>query len=129
MNRERWSFSSKNNDKMIFYVAWNNMFTDYWKVLVLNFSELGNSSFFDSESWGKDGIYWLLKSPLFELFEIGNTVIFWAKKLIRRWYLLGALELSMIFHDLGNMVSCAVNIWIDQNLRNWDFYDISFIFY
>ena len=34
------------------------IFTDYWKVLVLNFS------------------------------EIGNTVFFWAKKLMESWYLL-----------------------------------------
>ena len=26
--------------KMIFSLAWNVMFTDYWKVLVLNFSEM-----------------------------------------------------------------------------------------
>ena len=97
MNRERWSFSSKNNDKMIFYVAWNNMFTDYWKVLVLNFSELGNSSFFDSESWGKDGIYWLLKSPLFELFEDWKYRYFLSqkvdKKMIFTWC-------SWAFHDI-----------------------------
>ena len=36
----------------------NMMFTDYWKVLVLNFS------------------------------VIGNTVFFWVKKLMERWYLL-----------------------------------------
>ena len=34
------------------------IFTDYWKILVLNFSEMG------------------------------NTVFFWAKKLMGRWYLL-----------------------------------------
>ena len=36
----------------------NMIFTDYWKVLVLNFSVMG------------------------------NTVFFWAKKLMERWYLL-----------------------------------------
>ena len=36
----------------------NMMFTDYWKVLVLNFSVMG------------------------------NTVFFWVKKLMERWYLL-----------------------------------------
>ena len=27
------------NDKVIFYVAWNNMFTDYWKVLLYKFGQ------------------------------------------------------------------------------------------
>ena len=36
----------------------NMIFIDYWKVLVLNFSDMG------------------------------NTVFFWAKKLMERWYLL-----------------------------------------
>ena len=50
------------------------IFTDYWKFLVLN------------------------------LLEMENTVFFWAKKLMERWYLLGLFELSMIFPDLGNMI-------------------------
>ena len=55
------------------------IFTDYWKVHVLNF------------------------------LEMGNMVCFWAKKLMERWYLLGLFELSMIYQDLGNMVFRAVN--------------------
>ena len=39
---------------------------------------------------------------------IGNTIFFSAKKLVERWYLLGLLELSMIFEDLGNTVFRAV---------------------
>ena len=35
----------------------NEIFTDYWKVPVLNFSELENAFFFEPESWWKDGIY------------------------------------------------------------------------
>ena len=97
----------------------NMIFTDYWKVLVLNFSEMGNTvfswakklteiwyllitgkflfwtfrwweirSFFESRSWWKDDIYWLLKSSCFELFGDRNRVFFWVKKLIERWYLL-----------------------------------------
>ena len=76
----------------------NMIFTDYWKVLVLAFSEIGNTvfswakkltemyllitgkflfwtfrwweirSFFESRSWWKDDIYWLLRSSCFELF-------------------------------------------------------------
>ena len=63
-------------------VLGKRIFTDCWKVLVLNF------------------------------FEMGNTVFFWAKKLMGTWYLLGVFELSMIFEDLGNTVFRAVFIII-----------------
>ena len=33
------------------------IFTDYWKVLVLNFPVMGNTAFFQSKSWWKDDIY------------------------------------------------------------------------
>ena len=67
----RYFLSLKNSGKM--------NFTGYWKVLVLNFLEMGNAVFFSSE------------------------------KLIQKWYLLGLFELSKIFQDLENIVFCAVN--------------------
>ena len=54
------------------------IFTGYWEVLVLNF------------------------------LVMGNTVFSSAKKLMKRWYLLGLFELSMISQDLGNTVFHAV---------------------
>ena len=42
---------------MIFSLARNTMFTEYGKVLVLNFSEMGNAVFFDPKSLRKDDIY------------------------------------------------------------------------
>ena len=75
-------FSSQKNYKMIFSVARNTMFTDYGKDLVLNFSEMG------------------------------NTVLFWAKTLMKKRYLLRLFELSMILQNFGNMVSCAlISLW------------------
>ena len=118
----------------------NMIFTDYWKVLVLIFSGMGNTVFFlePKSSW-KDDIYWLLKRSCFELFcggkysiflsqevdlkmiftgywevfllnfsVMGNTVFFSPKMLMKRLYVHGLFELSMIFHDLGNMVFRAV---------------------
>ena len=38
------------------------IFTDYWKVLLLNFSVMGNTVFFESRSWSKDNIYRLLRN-------------------------------------------------------------------
>ena len=58
--------------------AWNTMFFEYQKVLVLNFS------------------------------KIGNTVSFWSKNLMESWYFLYIFELFMIFQDLENMVFHAV---------------------
>ena len=94
----------------------NMIFTNYWKVLVLNFPETGNTVFFEPKSWWKDDIYWLLESSCFELWivfvlnfsELGNSVFLWPKKLMERWYLIGLFELSNIFQDLGNMVFRAV---------------------
>ena len=38
------------------------IFTDYWNVLVLNFSGMENTIFFEGKSWWKGDIFWLLKS-------------------------------------------------------------------
>ena len=89
----------------------NMIFTDYWKGLVLTFSEMGNTvffwakklteiwyllitgkflfwtfrwweirSFFESRSWWKDDIYWLLRSSCFELFGDGKYGLFFSQK-------------------------------------------------
>ena len=99
---------------MVFFsqkVDGNMIFTDYWKVLVLTFSEMGNTifswakklteiwyllitgkflfwtfrwweirSFFESRSWWKDDIYWLLRSSCFELFGDGKYGLFFSQK-------------------------------------------------
>ena len=54
----RSSYDSKILFEIIFYLAWNTMFSEYWKVLVLNF------------------------------LKMGNTVFFWSKKLMKSWYFL-----------------------------------------
>ena len=64
------------------------MFTDYWKVLVLSFLEMGNIVFFEPKSWWNDDIYWLLENSCSEPSRYGKYGYFWAKKLMGRWYLL-----------------------------------------
>ena len=86
------------------------MLTDYWKVFVLDFLEMGNTIFFDPKSWWKDDIYWLLKSFSFELFGNGKYGLISAKKLMERWYWLGVFELSMKFQGLGSMVFVQCNL-------------------
>ena len=123
---------------MIFSVAWNTIFTDYWKVIVLTIRRWKNGFFwakklierwyllitgnflfwslrsweirsvFGPKSWWKDDIYWLLKSSCLNFSEMRNTVFFWVKKLTERWYLLGLFGLTMIFQGLGNMVFRSV---------------------
>ena len=53
-NRRRWSFSYQRNNKLN---TLNTMITEYGKVLVLNFSGMGNTFFFDPKNWWKDDIY------------------------------------------------------------------------
>ena len=65
----------------------NLVFTDYSKVLVLNFSEIGNTVF----SWDNNLMHkWYLlitEKSLFWTFRwMGNKV--WDKKSLERWYLL-----------------------------------------
>ena len=44
--------------------------------------------FLSQEIDRKDDIYWLLKSSCFNFSVVGNTVFFWVKKMMERWYLL-----------------------------------------
>ena len=97
-------------------VAGKMIFTDYWKVLVLTFSMMGNTSFFWGKKLMENDIYWLLRSSCFELFGDGKYGLFSAKKLMERWYLLALFELPMIFQDLGNMVFRAVNFVVSRSL-------------
>ena len=67
----------------------NRIFTDYWKVLVLIFSGMGNTVFF----WAKKLMErrYLLITGKFLVWTFrwwGNTVFFWVKKLMERWYLM-----------------------------------------
>ena len=120
---------------MIFSVAWNTMFSDYWKGSVLNFSEMEIRSFLAKklmERWYlmitgkflfwtfrrlKYGLFWSQKVDgkiiftdywkvlVLNLSEMGSTVFFWPKKLMERWYLLGLFKLFVIFQDLGFLCS------------------------
>ena len=65
--------------------------TDYWKLLVLNFSEMGNTGGGGILSQKVDGKiifinYWKVLG--LDVSEMGNTIFFWVKKLIERWNLL-----------------------------------------
>ena len=95
------------------------MLTDYSNVLVLNHSVIGNTVFSGPKSWGKNDIYWLLKRHCFELFGNRKYGLFWAKKLMERWYLLVPFKPSTIFQGLGNMVFCAVFDYSNFSSNNY----------
>ena len=58
------------------------------KFLFWSFRKWEIRSFLDPKSWLKDDIYWLLKSLFLNFSVMENTVLFWFKKLMKRWYLL-----------------------------------------
>ena len=66
----------------------NMIFTDYWKILVLIFSRMGNTVF----SWAKKLMEMIFtdywKGLVLDFSVMGNTVFFRVKKLMERWYLL-----------------------------------------
>ena len=88
--------------KLLFWIFWRwkiwyfraKKLMEIWYLLITkkflywSFREWEIRSFFVPKSWWKDGIYWLLKRPCFELFGYGKYGLFWVKKLIERWYLL-----------------------------------------
>ena len=76
------------NNEVIFSLAWNIIFSDNWKVLVLKFLEMKNMVFLSQKVDG-NMIFtddWKVLALIFLGME--NTVFFWVKKLMERWYLL-----------------------------------------
>ena len=65
------------------------LFTDYGNVLVLNFSVIEKRSFFESRSWWKDDIYWLMRRSCFELYGDGKYGLSFSRevdeKMIYTW--------------------------------------------
>ena len=73
---------------MIFSLAWNIIFSDNWKLLVLQFLEMKNMVFL-SEKVDGNMIFTDYRKVLVLIYlEIRNAVFSWAKKFIERWYLL-----------------------------------------
>ena len=71
---------------MIFSLAWDIIFSDNWKVLVLKFSEMKNMVFLSQKVHG-NMIFTVYRKVLVLIFlEIGNTVFPRAKRLIERWF-------------------------------------------
>ena len=76
------------NNEVIFSLAWNIIFTDNLKVLVLKFLEMKKMVFLSQKIDGNMIFtdYWKVLVLMF--LEMGNAVFSWAKKLMEVWYLL-----------------------------------------
>ena len=85
-----WCFSSikKRKDEMIFSLILNIMFTNNQKPLVLNFLEMKNVVFLSQRVNGSMIFTDFWQVPVLIFSGKGNTVFFWVKKLMERWYLL-----------------------------------------
>ena len=73
---------------MVSSLAWNIIFSDNWKVLVLKFLRMKNIVFLSQKVDGSMIFTDYRKVLVLTFSEMGNTVFPWAKKLIERWYLL-----------------------------------------
>ena len=84
-----WYFLSQKVDgKMIF--------TDYWKVLVLNFSMMGNTVFFESRSWWKRWYLLITEKFLFWTFRWWEIRFFFSQKVDRKMILTGDREVLIL---------------------------------
>ena len=101
-----WSLKSCSCFKLFgdekYGIFWAKTLTERWTLLITKkfllwlFWWWEIRSFFESKSWWKDDIYWLLRSSFFKLFGDGKYGLFSAKILMERWYLLRLFELFMI---------------------------------
>ena len=97
--------SQKNDGKMIF--------TDYWKSLVLNFSVMRNTVFFESTLWLKNDISY------FQLFGFGKYGLFFSQnvdgEMIFTWYFWAFYDIpgpGKYGFSRSVVYSCAYgNIW------------------
>ena len=76
------------NNEVIFSLAWNIIFSDNFKVLVLKFLEMKNMVFLSQKVDGNKIFTDYGKVLILNFSEIGHTVFSWAEKLTERWYLL-----------------------------------------
>ena len=115
------------NNEVIFSLAWNIIFSDNFKVLVLKFLEMKNMVFLSQKVDGNMIFtdYWKVLILFFS--EMENTAFSWAKKLIERWYLLikeNALFWTLRWWKMRSFLSQEVDGKMIFAWSFWAFYDI-----
>ena len=115
------------NNEVIFSLAWNIIFTDNLKVLVLKFLEMKNMVFLSQKVDGNMIFtdYWKVLVLTFS--GMGSTVFSWAKKLMERWYLLITEKIlfwTIRWWEIRSFLSQEVDGKMIFTLSFWAFYDI-----
>ena len=96
-----WKIRSFLNQK----VDGNMILIDYWNVLVLNFSEMGNTVFFETKNENIIFTDWLLKCSCFELFGDGKYGLFLRQKVDAKMIFTGYWKVFVLsFSVMGNTV-------------------------
>ena len=99
------------NNEVIFSLAWNIIFSDNIKVLNLKLLEIKDIVFLSQKVDGNMIFtdYWKVLVLIFS--GMGNTVFFWDKKLMERWYLL--ITEKLFFYNFSVMGSTVI-FWVQK---------------
>ena len=93
----------------------NMIFTDYWKDLVLIFSEIGNTVFSWAIKLMEKWLYWLLKRYFFELFVDGKYGLFLSQEVHGKMIFNSYWEVLVLnFSVMGNMVIFSAKMLIER---------------
>ena len=81
------------------------IFTDYWKDLVLIFSGMGNTVFFEPKRWWKDNGYWLIKVLVLNFSVLGKYGLLLSQEVDGKIIFTGYREFLVLnFSVMGNTV-------------------------
>ena len=85
------------------------IFTDYWKVLVLNFLGMGNMVFFEPKCWWQDDIYYdFLSFPGLGKYGCLCSECNWILTIIANWEIANKATVKC---DFCNSLVITVNFW------------------
>ena len=109
---------SKTPDNMIFSLAWNVIFTDCDKILVLNVLEIKNTVFFEAKIWWKYDIYWLLKSSYRELFRNGKYGLVMSQNADGKMIFTDYWKVLVLnFSVMANKTFFQPKIWLEDDIH------------
>ena len=109
---------SKTPDNMIFSLAWNVIFTDCDKILVLNVLEIKNTVFLEAKIWWKYDIYWLLKSSYRELFRNGKYGLVMSQNVDGKMIFTDYWKVLVLnFSVMANKIFYQPQIWWEDDIH------------
>ena len=119
------NFSGVENTVFFEPKSWCKYYIHYWKVLVLNFSGMGDTFFFWDKKLMKRWYLLITECSCFELFGEEKYGLFWGKKLMGRWYLLVTEKVLVLsFSVIENAVFSETKRWyllVTEKFLFWAF--------